>query len=588
MTLQAGAVNAAATRVEKANMTRRDFVRMTTCGAAAGAALFLPRLSRAAVESVSGLARRFDLAIAGGGLGGVAAALAALRSGLHVAMTEETDWIGGQLTAQGVPPDEHQWIESHGATRWYRDVRSGIRDYYRRYYPLTDTARARADLNPGDGAVSRLCHEPRVALAVLESLLAPHISAGRLTLLLEHVVTGADVDHDRVRALKVRSLASGNERVLEAPFFIDATELGDVLAVTGTEHVIGCEGRKATGEPHMPGKADPSNQQAFTAVFVIDFVPGSDHTIERPREYRFWREHVPTLAPSWAGRLLALSSSHPQDLSPRRYAFDPIGDQSSDLFNLWRYRRIVNAANFQPGTYAGDLTTVNWPQNDYMLGNLVGVDDVERKRHIARAKQLSLSLLYWLQTEAPRPGGGAGWRELRLRADVLGTEDGLSKYPYVRESRRIKAVTTIVEQHCGAAARAAATGVTEEQAVAEQYHDSVGVGSYRIDLHPTSAGDNYIDIASLPFQIPLGALLPVRMQNLLPACKNIGTTHLTNGCYRLHPVEWNIGEAAGALVAFCVPRRTRPHAVRESRPMLAEFQARLHAQGVETSWPAKP
>jgi len=73
----------------------------------------------------------------------------------------ETDWIGGQLTQQGVPPDEHEWIESFGCTRWYREFRTGVRDYYRRYYPLTDAARARAELNPGDGAVSRLCHEPR-------------------------------------------------------------------------------------------------------------------------------------------------------------------------------------------------------------------------------------------------------------------------------------------------------------------------------------------------------------------------------------------------------------------------------------------
>jgi len=42
------------------------------------------------------------------------------------------------------------------------------------------------------------------------------------------------------------------------------------------------------------------------------------------------------------------------------------------------------------------------------------------------------------------------------------------------------------------------------------------------------------------------------MVNLLPACKNLGVTHITNGCYRLHPVEWNIGEAVGALAAFCV------------------------------------
>ncbi len=566
-------------------LTRRDFVRMTGCGAAGGAVLMLPRLNRLAVESVAAETGRFDLVIAGGGLGGVAAALAACRSGLRVALTEETDWVGGQLTQQAVPPDEHQWIETHGSTRWYRDLRTGIRDYYRRYYPLTEEARARPDVNPGDGAVSRLCHEPRVALAVLEGLLAPHMAAGRLALLLEHVVVAADVDGSRVRALTARSLRTGNQRTFEAPCFVDATELGDLLPLTGTEFVAGCEGRAATGEPHMPEKADAGNQQAFTAVFVMDFVPGADHTIERPRDYAFWRDYAPKLAPPWTGRLLALASSHPVTLAPRPYAFDPEGNQTSGLFNLWGYRRIANRSNFLPDTYAGDLSTVNWPQNDYLLGNLVGVSRDERWRHVEGATQLSLSLLYWLQTEAPRPDGRAGWRGLRLRGDVVGTEDGLAKYPYVREARRIKAVTTILEQHCGTEARSAATGLPAARATALEYPDSVGIGSYRIDLHPTSAGDNYIDVASLPFQIPLGALLPVRMENLIPACKNIGTTHVTNGCYRLHPVEWNIGEAAGALAAFAAARKARPHAVRETPALLADFQKRLTDQGVELRWP---
>ncbi len=38
------------------------------------------------------------------------------------------------------------------------------------------------------------------------------------------------------------------------------------------------------------------------------------------------------------------------------------------------------------------------------------------------------------------------------------------------------------------------------------YADTVGVGMYRIDLHPSTGGDNYIDVASSPFEIPLGAL----------------------------------------------------------------------------------
>ena len=60
-----------------------------------------------------------DLVIVGGGFGGCAAALAAARSGLRVVMTEETDWIGGHLTAQAVPLDENAWIENSGGTASY-------------------------------------------------------------------------------------------------------------------------------------------------------------------------------------------------------------------------------------------------------------------------------------------------------------------------------------------------------------------------------------------------------------------------------------------------------------------------------------
>src|SRR5216683_4033639 len=88
-----------------------------------------------------------DVAIIGGGVGGCAAALAALRNGLRVILTEETDWLGGQLTSQGVPPDEHPWVESFGVTRSYRRFRDGVRAYYRRHYPLTAEVRAAAHLN---------------------------------------------------------------------------------------------------------------------------------------------------------------------------------------------------------------------------------------------------------------------------------------------------------------------------------------------------------------------------------------------------------------------------------------------------------
>ncbi|MFN3690659.1 MAG: FAD-dependent oxidoreductase, partial [Fimbriimonadales bacterium] len=93
-----------------------------------------------------------------------------------------------------------------------------------------------------------------------------------------------------------------------------------------------------------------------------------------------------------------------------------------------------------------------------------------------------------------------------------------------------------------------------------------------------------IDIPTLPFQIPLGALIPVRVRNLLPACKNIGTTHITNGCYRLHPVEWNIGESAGLLAAFSALRGTEPHQVYETPALLEEYQNLLRSQGIQLEW----
>jgi hypothetical protein len=159
----------------------------------------------------------------------------------------------------------------------------------------------------------------------------------------------------------------------------------------------------------------------------------------------------------------------------------------------------------------------------------------------------------------------------------MGTGDGLAMAPYHRESRRIRAAFTVTENHVALDARGKGNH-------AETFADSVGIGHYRIDLHPTTGGRNYLDIASLPFQIPLGALLPVRMENLLPACKNIGTTHITNGCYRLHPVEWNIGESAGLLAGFALSKGVPPRAVREKKELLGDFQKLLGEQGIPLAW----
>jgi hypothetical protein len=309
----------------------------------------------------------------------------------------------------------------------------------------------------------------------------------------------------------------------------------------------------------------------------MDHIQGEDFTIARPAQYDLWR----TLKLDfWPGPQLGWEDLNPETLEVRyRAIFDSRPAASgTDVGTFWLYRRIFAKEYYPRGLYPSDITLVNWPQIDYWLGPLLGVSAEEAQRHLAGAREMSLALLYWMQTEAPRPDGGAGYPGLRLRGDVTGTQDGLAKYVYVREARRIQAQFTVLEQHVGVEARKGLSG-------AETFTDSVGIGSYRIDLHPSTGQQNYVDISSYPFQIPLGALLPVRARNLLPACKNLGVTHITNGCYRLHPVEWNIGEAAGALAAHCLEHGLEPSAVRDNPDLLADFQRLLVKLGVRLHWP---
>jgi len=526
-----------------------------------------------------------DVLVVGAGLGGIAAALAAVERGARVVLTEEYPWIGGQLTSQAVPPDEHPWVERFGVTARYRGLRDGIRDVYRRRYPLTDDARSWAALNPGAGWVSKLCHEPRVAVAVLEEMLAPWRSAGRLRLIERVRPVSATTDGDRVTSVTLSSLVGGPEVTVAAPFVIDATETGELLPLTGTEYVTGFESARDTGEPSAPDEAQPDNVQALSVCFVVEHADG-DHTIDRPERYDFWRTYAPD---AWNGeRMLSWRAPNPRTLAMEERSFTPNpgddaravdADQSKNAGdgNLWLFRRIAARDLFVPGHYASDLCLVNWPSIDYLLAPVLDVPREVEQARIADARQLSLSLLYWMQTEAPRPDGGTGFPGLRLRPDVVGHADGLAQAPYHRESRRIRAVTTVTENDVSHAVRG--------DRGATRYEDSVGVGMYRIDLHPSTGGDTYIDVASTPFEIPLGALLPRRTTNLLAAAKNIGTTHITNGCYRLHPVEWNVGEAAGHLAAYCLATGRAPHEVQAKPDLVADYQGELVTAGVELRWP---
>ncbi|QJU53343.1 FAD-dependent oxidoreductase [Herbiconiux sp. KACC 21604] len=518
--------------------------------------------------------------VIGGGLGGTAAAVTAARLGVRVVLTESSDWIGGQLTSQGVPPDEHEWIDRQPISPSYSELRERIRDHYRREYPLSAVARSAVALNPGAGFVSRLCHEPRVAHLAVREMTSPLEASGLLTVLTEHDPVAVRRSGDRIEEVVLVDRRTGDEVVVHGGIVADATELGELLDLGDIEHVVGSEAASETGELHAPEVADPLDQQAVTWCAALELRPGEHHVIDRPAGYEGFRDTVPAF---WPGPQLSWVDIEPITLERRErpmFAGRPEDAVDSADLDLWHYRRILSRRMMDADWAGHDVTLVNWPQIDYWDAPLVGpgVTAADRARALAGARELTLSFVHWIQTEAPRSDGGTGYPELMLRGDVLGTSDGLAKEVYVRESRRIRARFTVTEEHIGREMRGEGAG-------SALFDDAVGIGFYRIDLHPSTSGRTYVDIDCYPFQIPLGALIPRDVPNLLAANKNMGSTHITNGAYRLHPVEWSIGEAAGALAAFCTSGSLEPAAVHADAGLLADFQRLLSDRlGIALAW----
>jgi hypothetical protein len=536
--------------------------------------------------------------IVGGGTGGVAAALAIARRGGQCIMTEPTDWVGGQLTSQAVPTDENRWVEAdqavQGVTASYRSFRDRVRQWYRDHRPLTDLARSNPRLNPGNGWVSRLCCEPRVAHAVLQEMLAPYISSGTVQILLHHEPVSADVEGDRVRAVTFKSSASGASVTISAAFFLDATETGDLYPLAGVEYAVGAESQNDHGELHAPpGRADPADFQAISWCFALEHRPGESHVIDKPAKYDFWREYVPPFDYPWPGKFFSWTVSGADDHAAREFKFLPWPQEpSEDELEMWRYRRINDRSLYRPEAQEQfpDVSLINWVQMDYFLRPIIDVKEEQKKLALDEARQQSLSLLYWLQTEAPRWDGtsGQGYPGLKLRGDELGTTDGFAKAPYIREARRLKARTVVTEAHVGTDQRRKEQRPLQHVkpwGMAEPFSDSVGIGHYRLDLHPSTGMRNSVYVQAAPFRIPMGALIPVRVRNVLAAGKGLGVTHVTNGCYRLHPVEWNIGECAGALAVHCLQQNRAPHAIQGNLERVRVFQKTLVSEGIPLAWP---
>ncbi len=508
---------------------------------------------------------KVDIAIFGGSLGGVLAAYSAAKAGKRAALFSETEWIGGQLTSQAVPPDEHKWIEETGCTATYRAYRNRVREYYRNHPFIIDELKTKDFFCPGGSSVSRLSHPPRQALQYLKEMLAPYENSGLLTVYYGYTLESAPTSGTEIQKLVLKK--DGEETEVRAEYYLDGTDEGDLIAKSGCEYVTGAESKEMTGEPSAIDEYLPEDRQPVTWSLAFENRLKGDYVMDKPADYeRFKKLMMPY------DRYPVFSMYGPDSSTGKAKLFGmyngELDERGNKLFGLYTYRRIINARHFKDGAVPYDVTMLNWPQNDYFMGNTFDCTNAEENREEAR--QFTLSFFYWLQTEAPN-GDKKGYPFFAACGDAVGTKDGTTQTYYVRESRRIKALFTVTEHHVALGGN-------------PHFYDSVGVGSYSIDLHITTKTHSFFYKPSERFTIPLGAMIPVRMTNLLPSCKNIGTTHLTGGCYRLHPVEWNIGEVAGLLAAYSLDNRISPREIRGNETELKKFQTYLQTNGIQLYW----
>ena len=500
--------------------------------------------------------------IIGGGMGGASAALTAAKAGLSVCLTEPTLWLGGQMTSEAVSAfDENKWIETTGASSTYTELRRRIIEFYRtKYDKPSTTSTSNGGFNPGDCWVSTLCFQPMAGLAALQSVLQPVIANGRLHIWLHTVPTGAQRDGRYIQSVQAYDFANKRWLRLEGRYFIDATEWGDLIQLSGLPYRVGAEARSETGEPDAPLVADPDAIQSFTYPFMLLKTNHGAESAIAPAYYKALRHRYTLTVDYGHGKLLT---------------YGMFSKNSGTPGSFWTYRRSVDAAQFRPGAFSGDLSMINWDSNDYCDSRLLSTDPLAQANALQQGKRVSLGFVWWLQHAAKRDdGSGYGYPQLKVEKKSIGSADGLAQQPYIRESRRIVAVRTIVEQDLAVQFQPGAR--------ARLYPDSVGIGQYPIDIH--SCGRKDFTSASKPYEIPLGALIPKGSDNLLAASKDIGTTHITNGAYRLHPTEWAIGEAAAATVIWSIRHHTTPKQIDANSEELQGLQCWLVQHGQPVFW----
>ncbi|MEO1590178.1 MAG: FAD-dependent oxidoreductase [Cyanobacteria bacterium J06632_22] len=526
-----------------------------------------------------------SILVVGGSTAAYSAALTALKMNVDVCLVQPQKVVGGQFTAQALPAsDDSHLLKTKAGLATVDGEEFGIsiaQKQFRQRQRQLQPVNGRVVQNPGGGWVGPIAVTPVTAARALNEPLIPYLRSGKLTLIpdsdpVEVIQDKANPDRPRITGVKFRHRPDGNQFTVTAPITLEATDMGELLELSELPSRVGQESRQDTGEKILPETdARPQCQQSFTFDVLVERTkPGRGKLMSKPTD--------PTL-PNWLNW---------REFTSLFWVKKTQGWSSRDFFNPWgifRYRRVLRHSLNENKVSVGDVAVINWGTsadpstggahafcgNDYRNGFLIGHGPDQRRQQIARARDRARAYIHYLQTE-----GGAA--DLKPRGDLTWTDDGIALEPYIRESRRGVALTTIRHEDV-------AESFFPGQVRSRCFTDSLGIGDYHyLDLHGNLV-DGHVspsgtDVIALPFTLPAGSLVPQSADGLVLSAKSLGTTHITNAAYRMHPMEWAIGEASGFLAVYAVWTGEDVRTIVTTPAHLRKLQGFLTRNGIPIFW----
>ncbi len=433
-----------------------------------------------------------ELLIVGGGASGSTAAIQASRMGVTTVLLEEGPWLGGMLTSAGVSAID-------GNHRLPSGLWAEFRQKLYNHYGGPSAVET--------GWVSNTLFEPSYGDKVFKDLVR-HAGAE----VWYHTKFLSAVRNGKSWLVRVRK--KNKVMSIRAKLIIDATELGDVMSSLNIPYRLGMDSRKDTGEEFAPPQANDIIQDMTYVAVLKDFGPKADKTIAKPKGYN------PELF---------------------RGSCDVADPSSVAVTSKMDCQAMLNYGKLPNGKYM-----INWPKcgNDIYL-NIVELTEADRKKELDKAKEHTLSFVYYLQTVL-------GFKNLGLADDEFPTRDHLPMLPYHRESRRLKGKVTLTLNEVR-------DPYNSSMAL---YRSGIAVGDYPIDHHhlknPEAPEIEFVKIKVPSYNVPLGALVSENQDGIIIAEKSISVTNIVAGATRLQPVVLGVGQAAGALAAVCLKNNTSP------------------------------